>query len=122
MVYLTGAKLVVVAHFGFVPFVFLGALLLVSRPWVVWVHGACLAYAFAITVIGWPFPLTHLEQLLLSRAGVSVYSGEFLPHYVWSRFDLTGSELPVAASMVIALVAANSQQYWSLFRSVRFGA
>ena len=117
MVYLASAKLVVVAHFGFLAFVFLGALLFASHRWVVWVHGPCLAYAILTTIIGWSCPLTHLEQWLLERAGVPVYSGEFLPHYVWSRLGLTGSELPVAASLVVALLAANSLQYWSLFRA-----
>ena len=117
MLYLASAKLVVVAHFGFVAFVFLGALLFTSHRWIVWIHGPCLAYAILITIAGWSCPLTHLEQWLLGRAGAPVYSGEFLPHYVWSHFGLTGSELSVGASMVVAVLAANVMQYWSLIRA-----
>jgi hypothetical protein len=117
MAYLASAKLVVGAHFGFLAFVFLGALLFASHRWVVWVHAPCLAYAILITIVGWSCPLTNLEQWLLSRAGAHVYAGEFLPHYVWSRFGLTGSELPIAASLVIGLLAANALPYWSLLRA-----
>jgi len=112
--YLASAKLVAGAHFGFLAFVFLGALLFESHRWVVWVHGPCLAYAILITIFGWSCPLTQLEQWLLGRAGVPVYSGEFLPHYIWSRFGFTGSELPVAAGLIVALLAANVLQYRSL--------
>ena len=114
MAYLASAKLVAGAHFGFLAFVFFGALLFESHRWVVWVHGPCLVYAILITIFGWSCPLTQLEQWLLGRAGVSVYSGEFLPHYIWSRFGLTGRELPVAAGIIVALLAANVLQYRSL--------
>jgi len=117
MVYLASAKLVVIAHWGFLAFVFLGARLFVSHRWIVWVHGPCLAYAILITIIGWSCPLTYLEQWLLGRADVSVYSGEFLSHYVWSHFGLTGSELPVAAGLIVAILAANGLPYRSLFRA-----
>ena len=117
MTYLAGAKLVVFAHFAFLAFVFLGALLFATHRWVVWLHAPCLVYAVAITVIGSSCPLTHLERWLLRRAGVPAYSGEFLSHYVWSRFGLTGSELPVAAGIIVAAVGANALQYWTLFHS-----
>jgi len=113
---LVGARLVVGAHFGFVAFLFFGTLLFERHRWAVFVHAPCLAYAILITVVGWPCPLTHLEQWLLGRAGAPVYSGEFLPHYVWSRFGLTGSELPVAAGLIVALLAANLLPYRSWLR------
>jgi hypothetical protein len=114
--YLASAKLVVGAHFSFVAFIFFGAFLFGSHRWLVWFHGPCLAYAILITIVGWSCPLTHLEQWLLARAGVPVYSGEFLPHYVWSRFGLTGIEVPVATGLIVALLAANVVPYRSLFR------
>jgi len=114
--FILSAKVVALAHFSFLAFVFLGALLFTAHPWLVWIHGPCLLYAIIITIIGWSCPLTHLEQWLLAHAGAPVYSGEFLPHYVWSRFGLTGSELPVAAGLVVALIGANVLQYWRLFR------
>ncbi|HKI86847.1 MAG TPA: DUF2784 domain-containing protein [Thermoanaerobaculia bacterium] len=117
MAFLASAKLVALAHFSFVAFVFLGALLFTSYPWLAWVHGACILYAILISIVGWSCPLTLLEQWLLSLAGAAPYSGEFLPHYVWSRFGLTGNELPVVASLVLAILGANAFQYWALFRT-----
>ena len=117
MAFILSAKLVVLAHFGFLAFVFLGALLFASHRWLVWVHGPCLLYAIVTTIIGWSCPLTLLEQWLLARAGAPVYSGEFLPHYVWSRLGLTGIEVPVAAGLIVALVGANFLPYRSLFRA-----
>ena len=115
--YLASSKLVVLAHFGFLAFVFFGALFFASRRWVVWLHAPSLAYAIVITIVGWTCPLTHVEQWLLRRAGEPAYSGEFLEHYLWSRFSLTGTEAPVAAGLIVALLGANVLQYWALFRS-----
>jgi hypothetical protein len=115
--FIVSAKLVVLAHFGFVAFVFLGALLFSVYPWLPWVHGACILYAILISIVGWSCPLTLLEQWLLTQAGAPVYSGEFLPHYVWSHFGLTGSETPAVAALIVAVLGANAFQYWALFRS-----
>ena len=117
MAYLAGARLVAGAHFSFVAFLFFGALLFGSHRWVVFVHAPCLVYAILITIVGWPCPLTVLEQWLLGRAGAPVYPGEFLPYYVWSRFGLTGSELPVAAGLIFALLIVNLLPYRALLES-----
>jgi len=107
------AKLVVVSHFGFVAFVFLGGLLFSKLPRLIYAHAACLLYAMVITVVGWPCPLTILEQWLLSAGGAPVYSGEFLPYYVWSHVGLRGDEVALGTAMVVALVAANIFPYRS---------
>lgn len=117
MAYLVLAKLVVALHLGFVVFIFLGGHIAVSHRWVVWLHVPAVAYAILITIVGWSCPLTILEQRLLERAGAPVYPGEFLPHYVWSRFGLTGSELVVAAGLIVALLVASARPYWLIFRA-----
>ena len=117
VIYFLSAKVTVALHCGFVAFVFLGGYLLVSHRWLVWVHLMSLGYAFLITVVGWTCPLTTLEQFFLERSGSPVYSGEFLPHYVWSRFGLTGSEVPVAVGLIVVLVAANLRPYRAFLRA-----
>jgi hypothetical protein len=97
--------------------VFAGAYVAVSHRWVVSLHVPAIAYAILITIVGWPCPLTILEQRLLERAGAPVYSGEFLPHYVWSRFGLTGSEVSVAVGLIVVLAAVSARPYWLIFRA-----
>lgn len=111
MTFLVAAKLVVVAHIGFVAFIFLGARFFEAHRGLVVVHGSCVLYSILITVIDWPCPLTILEQWLLAQAGAPVYPGEFLPHYVWSHFGLTGTEIPVAAGLLLAILAVNFRPY-----------
>ena len=117
MAYLVLAKLVVALHFGFVVFIFAGAYVATSYRWVIWLHVPAIAYAIVITIVGWSCPLTVLEQRLLERAGAAVYAGEFLPHYVWSRFGLTGSEISVAVGLIVALIAVSARPYWLIFRA-----
>ncbi len=69
-----------------------------------------------ITVVGWSCPLTLLEQWLLETGGRPTYVGEFLPHYVWSNFGLTGAEPAVAAGLILALIAANLRPYRAILR------
>ena len=117
MAYLVLAKLVVALHIGFVVFIFAGAYVALSYRWVIWFHIPAIAYATLITVVGWSCPLTLLEQRLLQKAGAPVYSGEFLPHYIWSRFGLAGSEMTVAAGLIVALLAVSARPYWLIFRA-----
>lgn len=119
MHWVVAAKLVMLSHFAFVAFVFLGPGWLDSRRTLLSLHAPCLVYAALATVIAWPCPLTVLEQWLLARGGAPVYSGEFLPHYVWSRFGLAGTEVQVAAGTLVALAAASAPRYWVLLRSAR---
>jgi len=111
------AKVVVLSHVAFVVFVFLGARLLKRFRWLVYLHASCLLYAVVITVVGWPCPLTVLEQWLLAEGGLPVYSGEFLPHYLWSHVGLRGDEVALGAGMIIAVLAANASPYRSWMRT-----
>lgn len=117
MAFIIAAKIVVATHIGFVVFLFFGGRLFANHPWLAWIHGACIAYGISITVIDWTCPLTLLEQWLLAQGGAPVYEGEFLPYYVWSHFGLTGSEIPVAAGLIVAIVAANVRPYRALFKA-----
>ena len=119
MAYLLLAKLAVALHAGFVVFVFAGGTLVGSRRYVAWAHLPCVLWAVLITIFGWPCPLTLLEQWSLTQAGAPVYSGEFLPYYVWSPFGLSGAETPLAAGLILALVGTNFRPYRALLHSKR---
>jgi hypothetical protein len=57
-----------------VAFVFLGGLLFSKFRWLSYLHAACVVYAIAITIVGWPCPLTILEQWLLAANSFSYRS------------------------------------------------
>lgn len=73
---------VMLVHLGFVLFVALGALLVLWRGWIAWLHVPCAAYGAAIEFFGWICPLTPLENALRRRAGGGEYAGGFIEHYV----------------------------------------
>lgn len=69
MPYRLMADLLVVIHVAVIVFVGAGALLARRRPWLAWLHGPSLIWAFATITIGLPCPLTSLEKLLRRLAG-----------------------------------------------------
>ena len=116
MTYLIAAKFILACHFGFVAFLFFGGGVINYRRRLIWLHGACFAYAFVAMLGVWSCPLTLLEQYLLEAAGVPVYTGEFLPHYVWKPLGLTGAEPFLVVFVLLTLVLANYTSYVSYFR------
>ena len=78
------ADVVMIVHFGFILFVGLGALSLLWRRWMLWLHLPCALYGVAISFYGWTCPLTPLEQNLRRAAGSGGYSGSFIEYYLGS--------------------------------------
>lgn len=82
MFYGWAADTTVLLHFLFILFVIFGALLVLRRPNLKYVHWAALAYALLIEVFNWYCPLTLLEQRLRRAAGAGAYERSFLVHYL----------------------------------------
>jgi hypothetical protein len=76
------ADTVVVVHFAFIAFVAVGGLVAWRWPKVLWLHVPAVVWAAGIVTIGYPCPLTSLEDDLRSRAGERVYPGGFIAHYL----------------------------------------
>jgi len=76
------ADLILVLHFLFVAFVSVGAVAVLLRPPLAFIHLPCFLYGAAIELVGWICPLTPLEQALRLRAGQQGYAGGFIEHYV----------------------------------------
>lgn len=76
------ATLVLFFHVMFIAWVVLGAFIARSRTWLQWLHVTSLVWAILVEVLPWTCPLTHLEDLLESRAGIQPYQGGFLLHYL----------------------------------------
>jgi hypothetical protein len=109
--YLFAARFVVACHLGFVAFVFLGGRAIIRRRRLIWLHGSCLVYAVVAMMGLWSCPLTLLEQWLLEAAGAPVYTGEFLPHYVWEPLGLSGTEPFLVVAVLLVLVLTNYAPY-----------
>jgi hypothetical protein len=83
MLYKILADIVVLIHFLWIIFLFLGALWGIKNKAVRIFHLSGLAFAFIIQVFGWYCPLTYLEVWLRSGHDPSLtYTGSFIVHYV----------------------------------------
>jgi hypothetical protein len=77
------ADIVVLIHFLWIIFLFLGALWGIKNKAVRIFHLSGLAFAFLIQIFGWYCPLTYLEVWLRSRHDFALtYTGSFIIHYV----------------------------------------
>src|SRR5437870_10569366 len=82
MVFRLLVDLVVGAHFAYIGFVGVGALLVWRWPWLAWLHLPALLWAVMIIAVGLPCPLTGLERYARQLAGEPRYSGGFVDHYI----------------------------------------
>lgn len=73
---------IVVLHFVFVLFVLFGALLLLRWRWLVGLHIPALIWGILVELNGWVCPLTPLENRLRQHAGLDMYHGDFVMHYI----------------------------------------
>jgi hypothetical protein len=69
MAYALAAVLVLTAHLAFVLFVVFGALLVLRRPRLAWLHLPAVAWGVFVELTGRGCPLTALENLMRLRAG-----------------------------------------------------
>ncbi len=77
------ADVVVLIHFLWILFLFLGALWGIKHKIVRLFHLSGLAFAFIIQIFDWYCPLTHLEVWLRSKHSPSLtYTGSFIIYYV----------------------------------------
>ncbi|HKJ17066.1 MAG TPA: DUF2784 domain-containing protein [Xanthomonadales bacterium] len=82
MLYKLAADSIVLIHFGFIIFVVLGGLLVLSWPKIAWVHIPAAAWGVWIELSHGVCPITPLEQSLRDRAGATNYEGSFINQYI----------------------------------------
>lgn len=82
MLYRILADATVVAHLAFILFVLLGGFLVLRWRKLVWIHVPVALWGAGIEIIGWPCPLTDLENYLRAKAGQAGYEGGFIEHYL----------------------------------------
>lgn len=116
MLYRILADGVMVVHFAFIMFVAAGALLAWRWPAVLWVHLPALAWGVGTVAIGFPCPLTALENGLRGLAGDAGYHSGFVDRYIEDVIypdEYTGvlrglAALAIIGSYVAALHRARS--------------
>jgi hypothetical protein len=115
MVYALAAVLVLAAHLAFVLFVVFGAVLVLRRPRLAWLHLPAAAWGVFIELTGRGCPLTLLENLLRLRAGLEGYAEGFLEHYIlWLLYPggLTRNVQFVLAGIVLAINGVLYARIW----------
>jgi hypothetical protein len=115
MLYRVLADIVLVLHLGFVLFVVLGGLLVLRRPWVVWLHVPAAVWGALIMFAGWVCPLTPLEKRLRRLGGEAGYEGGFVEEYVLAILypsGLTRTHQIVLGALVLAINLAIYGRLW----------
>ncbi|MDH3798274.1 MAG: DUF2784 domain-containing protein [Desulfobacterales bacterium] len=106
MAYHLLADLVVVAHFMFVLFSLLGALLVIRWRKMMWLHLPAAVWAAGVEFSGKICPLTPLENWLRARGGEAGYAGDFIGQYLlWLLypFGLTRGVQIILGAIVVGI-------------------
>jgi hypothetical protein len=114
-VYSALAVFVLFLHALFIVWVVFGAFVTRSRPILRWLHIASLVWGIFTELLPWPCPLTVLENWLEAKAGVQLYQGGFLLHYLDMLVypDISATVLTIAGVLVCVLnLALYGRQMW----------
>lgn len=119
MTYALLADAVVAFHFCFILFAVFGALAVVWRWKLRWLHLPVLAWAVGIMMLHGICPLTPLENRLRDLAGQEGYEGGFIDHYLLPLIYPAGLTPAIQLLLAGALVAINVIMYGWAWRRVR---
>lgn len=111
------ADLVIILHALFVLFVAAGGFLVMAwRGKVALVHAPAVLWAVTVQWAGWICPLTPLENKLRSMAGMQVYKGDFLEHYLIPILypEILTRDLQMGLGAGVLVV--NVMLYWLAFK------
>jgi hypothetical protein len=114
------AVLVLLAHLAYLAFVVLGALLVLRRPRLAWVHLPAVAWGVYVEYAGIVCPLTPLENAMLARAGEQGYAGGFIAHYLTATIYPAGLTRAIEIALGTFALLFNAALYaWILRRRMR---
>jgi hypothetical protein len=69
--------------------------------WFAWIHVPLILWAFSIPFVAYPCPFTDWEKALRADAGLPVYQGHFLQHYVYEPLAPHGELFFIAAAALV---------------------
>jgi hypothetical protein len=113
------ADAVFAIHLGFIVFAVAGALCVMRRPRLAWLHVPAALWAVWIELAGWICPLTPLENALLARAGLEGYSGGFAAHYLIPLIYPAGLTPAIQVAIGAIVLALNGALYARIIRRAR---
>jgi hypothetical protein len=119
MAYRAAADAILVAHFAFVLFVVLGALLVLRWPRLAWLQLPAVVWAAFLEFSGTICPLTPLEVNLRQQAGEAGYTGGFIDHYLVSLLYPEGLTRDTQTMLGAVVVVINAAIYIVAFRRSR---
>ena len=106
MPYALLADAVVVIHLGFVVFVAVGGFIAWRHPLALVAHVPAVGWALGIVTVGWPCPLTRVENSLRDRAGADAYEGAFIDRYLAGVLYPTQYERFMQGLVAAAVISA----------------
>ena len=113
------ADIVVLIHLAFVLFSVLGAVLIIWRRWVFWLHLPAVFWAIWIELTGGVCPLTPLENWLRNRAGQGGYPGDFVEYYLLPVLYPVGLTRNIQILLGLVVTFINAALYGFLFFKYR---
>jgi hypothetical protein len=102
---------VLVVHLAFILFVSLGALLVLRRPRMAWVHLPAAAWGAWVELAGRICPLTPLEDRLRESGGDVVTGGDFIGRTLLAVIYPTGLTRTVQLALGIGVLVVNGAIY-----------
>ena len=119
MPYALLADLVVLLHLAFVLFVLFGALLVLRRRWIMWLHIPTALWGAAVELGGWICPLTPLEVRFRTLAAQAGYAGGFVDHYLIPLIYPPGLTRELQILLGVLVFAVNAGIYLWIRRADR---
>ena len=116
MIYRILAAVVVLIHASFVVFVLFGGFVVIRWRWISWLHVPAVTWGALIELLGWPCPLTPLENVLRSQAGEATYSAGFIDHYVVRALYPPGLTRSVQVMIGVLVIIVNVVAYAIIVR------
>jgi hypothetical protein len=105
------ADIVVWVHLTFVIFAVLGAVLILWRRWMIWLHIPAFLWAIWIEFSSGICPLTPLENWLRVKAGQGAYEGEFVAAYLMPILYPAGLTRKIQIILAMMLIGINVAIY-----------
>lgn len=111
------ADCVLLVHLAFILFAVLGATMAVWWRWVPLVHLPAATWGFFVELTGRDCPLTHLENYLRIKAGLSGYTESFVEHYLLAIIYPAGLTREIQFALAGVVIFVNIAIYgWLIVR------